>query len=269
MKRLFACLILTALLLSGCGVLDDPELQSEIQKIIEENEREIVTVYYHDLYEVRTEYADGRTARQEYTYSEEAQKWLLQYTGCIYYENGQEVGREEYVRDEWDSVVSILTERSTTTFDLTYEDYRVVKKVIFVNGEETGHEEYAYNDQGLLTETRGYQDGTLTQRTVTEYGPEGRRTKITRYDGAGTVTGYDVCEFDKAKYKETLSRYDAGGILLGYWINSFDIHFNIIQEEAYSPEGGLISTTYRRIGTGSITGDIENLRTGRSIKRVS
>ncbi len=265
MKRL-VCLILLALLLSGCAI-SIPVYQAEIPSATEPTEeRQVVTVYYHNIYEENTEYPDGRTTRREYTYSQEAKRWLLQYTGCIFYENGQEVRREDYIRDQWDSIISIQGE-DTTDFALTYENYKVVKKVISVNGAEAGWEAYTYNDQGLLTETQVWEAGVLARRTVTEYDSDGHRTKVTHYDGGDNITGYALCEYDTSTHKETYTEYDAQDRLLGYRSHSCDLHGNILIEEAYDPEDNLLYTTYRRIGTGTITDDIENLRTGRRIKK--
>ncbi len=76
--------------------------------------------------------------------------------------------------------------------------------------------------------------------------------------------------FKGRKRHETNDASDIGDAdalrLQSWWVNSCDAHGNIITQEAYDAEGTLVSATHRRIGTGTITGKIESLRTGRLVK---
>lgn len=259
MKKMIALILVlaVALSLSGClGLLFDEELHEEISDIVENSDVQLVTETYHHLQEVNIEYANGDTRKLQYTYPEAANQFLKDYIGCIVFENGQQVSSEEYVRDEKDNIISATSDSRTTTYALTYdENNRIIKKVISVDGVEQGFEEYIYNAQGLITEIIVYENNNLTQRIVTEYDEDGRRTRITRYDASANIISYDICEFDQKKYKEKITQYDANGALLGYQSNAYDQYGLILVEEAYDADDNLISTTTRRYFSGEITYD--------------
>ena len=258
MKKLLALVLalVCVLGLTGCSLLFDQELKEEISEIIEESNVQLVTEYYHHLQEVNIEYANGNTRKLQYTYPEAANQFLEDYIGCIVFENGQQVRSEEYIRDENDNIISIVSDTETTTFTITYDaNSLITQKIILVDGIEVGQEEYLYNEDGLLSEYSVYESNNLVERVVTDYDENGKRTKITRYNGAGSVIGYDVCEYDQKTHKEKVSQYDANGELLGYVMNSYDLYDLILVEEAYDESGNLLSKTTRRYETGEITYD--------------
>ena len=258
MKKLLALVLalVCVLGLTGCSLFFDQELKEEISEIIEESDVQLVTEYYHHLQEVNIEYANGNTRKLQYTYPEAANQFLEDYIGCIVFENGQQVRSEEYVRDENDNIISIISNSETTTFTITYDaNSLITQKIVSVDGVEVGQEEYLYNEDGLITEYSVYESNNLVERVVTDYDENGKRTKITRYNGAGNVISYDVCEFDQKTHKEKVSQYDANGELLGYVMNSYDLYGLILVEEAYDASGNLLSKTTRRYENGEITYD--------------
>jgi len=267
MKKL-ALLMLTMFFvvsLTGCGLLFDKELKKEITDIIEDSDVQLVTEDYHHLQEENIEYANGNTTKRVYSYPEAANKFLKDYIGCTVFENGQQVHNEEYIRDEKDNVISVIRDSVTTAYDLTYDDNdRVIKKVISVDGVARGYEEYTFDAQGEITETKVYEGDKLIKRVVTEYDSNDRRTKITHYDGSETVMSYAVCEFDEKKYKEKVTQYDASGALTGYQWNLYDLYGLVLVEEAYDTGDHLISTTTRRYFSGQITYDLTKGHPGKS-----
>ena len=252
----FILLLIFVLPLTGCQLLFDEEPHNEISEIIEESDVQLKVKAYHHIQEVNIEYINGDTCKLVYSYPEAANAFWKDYIGCVVFENGQQVRSEEYIRDEKDNIISIISEDSATTYTLTYdENDNITKKVITVDGIEQGHEAYIYNTQEQLTETAIYQNGSLMQRMATEYDERGRRTKITRYDGAENVTSYDICEFDQNKYKEKVMQYQTDGTLIGYQINFYDLYDLVLIEEAYDINDNLVSTTTRKYSSGEITYD--------------
>lgn len=255
-RKFIALVILFALLLSGCSLIYDQELKDEISEIIDNSDVQLVTESYHHLQEVNIAYENGDTRQMVYSYPEASNQFLKDYIGCIIIENGQEVQREEYTRDGKDNIIAVNSGASTKAFELTYdENNRIIKKVVFVDGVEEGYEHYLYNAQGLITEIKEFDIQELVCRTVIEYDDNGRRTKVTRYDGTGNIIDYVLCEFDQKTYKEKVSQFDSNEALLRYTLNSYDLHGLIVVEEAYDANGNLISTTTRRYESGEITYD--------------
>lgn len=258
MKKLIALVLVLVcvLTLMGCSLLFDQELKDEISDIIADSDVQLVTKTYHHLQEVNIEYANGDTCKLVYSYPEAANQFLKDYIGCIVFENDQQVRIEKYIRDEKDNIISVACDSITTTFDLTYdENDRIITKVTSVDGVEQGREEYSFNARGQIVEIVVYEKGTLTQRIVTEYDENGRRTRVTRYDSSKNVTGYDVCEFDQKKNKEKVTQYDVNGALLGYLWKSYDIYDLVLVEEAYDAGDNLLSTTRWSYQSGEITYD--------------
>lgn len=258
MKKLTALVLslVCVISLAGCSLFFDQNLKSEISEIAENADVQLVTEYYHHLQEVNIEYANGNTRKLQYTYPEEANRFLEDSIGCIVFENGQQVRSEAYVRDENDNIISIVSNAGTTTFTITYDaNSLITQKIISVDGAEVGYEEYLYNEDGLIAEYSVYESNNLAERIVIDYDANGKRSKITRYNGVGSVIHYDVCDFDQKTHKEKVSQYDANGQLLGYVMNSYDLYGLIVIEEAYDANGNLLSKTTSRYEHGEITYD--------------
>lgn len=254
-KGCIGCLVFILILLVPIAAVIYRVFQAdEVQDAmagLEENP--IITEDYHRLRGSTTEFADGSIHQAEYLFSSDPSEYLKDSIGCVYYENGQEVRREEYTRDRLQNIISISDGNSETTFALTYDDRdRIIERIISVDGTQTETQTCRYEGE-LLAETVRTQNGVSIGRTVIEYDDQNRRTKITHYDGADQITGYVLCSYDEKISLETLQQYDAAGNMLGYLEITYSSRMLPVVEKSYDADGDLISKTQRDITTGTVT----------------
>lgn len=278
MKRLFALINAAAIVfcLSGCSITMLREVyESETGETLPIKEGTLVTEYTYFIQYTETKYADGTSTKIHYEYRDikdprNPSHITQENSQCIYYENGEIIGTETYIRDEYGNILTSTPDwegGETQTFEYTYdENDHILTETAYTNGalnyeavytyDEQGNRtcaeyrgdsverfEYAYDNQSRLIEETRYLDGSRMNRTITEYDESGNRQKVTFFDGTGNLTGYEEYTFDQKSSKETVREYSSSGTLQRYFVNSYNIDNKMIYQEVFSPEDKLISAT--------------------------
>lgn len=267
MKKLFALILLSALLLTGCGFRTVSNTVDQVLATAPELER-VETVTF-SLYSVLTEYADGSSEKRVYDHD-----YNNTHTACNYYKNGTKIGTDTYTCDEHGNILTSTPDYEggeNRSYSYIYdENGNILKKEAFLDGQSDYTEEYTYSGTDLLikkvvTPTEGlrreylydpqcrefqhsdYDGDTLITRTVTEYADHGKRAKVTIYDENGKVTYWEDYSYDQKSSKETVLEYSADGELLRKLFNFYDTYDQLMRQEAYAPDGELLYTTYQHV----------------------
>lgn len=270
MKKLFALILTCALLLCGCGLRTVIDVAGEVIATAPELKR-VETVTF-SLYRVTTEYADGTEEERVYDWNQTPTHAIP--VTCTYYKNGEKVGTDTYTSDEHCNILTVTPDYEggqNRSFSYTYDDKgNVLIEEAFLEGQadytaeftysEGGslakkvvtpvkglRSEYLYDSQGRETERLDYDGDTLATRTVTEYADYGKRAKVTIYDGSGKVTYWEDYSYDRKSSRETALEYSADGELLRELHNYYDTYDQLMRQEAYTPEGTLLYTTYQHV----------------------
>jgi len=269
MKKRIPFFLILSLCLSGCGLLGIPKAYEEgTGETLPKFRMEEKTFHYPET--VTVSYPDGTSACTEYLYKDAVGADRLVYkhcTGLIYYENDQEISREDWEPDAQGNPVTTTAHPDGTPTAFTYrydEENRMTQKTCSVNGQPDYIVEYTYDKNGLLlseeflgsftqlteytydandrvTEKRITTDGVLTDRTETAYDAGGAIRAVFHYDGKGDL----ICreEYSTDGSYETVYVYDSSDKLLYRWEHTYSAFGLLARKIVYGPEDSLISTT--------------------------
>lgn len=259
MKRVVVLLMLSVML-SGCTFGTRVYTNEEEATSPSIPEMEMVVEKYYTIQEINREYADGSTEQAVY---KSAQKPVQRDDGQLrvynssaeFYENDRLVRTEAYEVDNRANVICMVPDGDETQameYRLSYdEEGNITEKTTLSGGHESIRETFLYNENAQVTEHREYEGDTLISRTVTEYGENGWRTAVTKFDGEGNVLTRQECTADEQKYSETVLEYDGNGALLRRMENGYDIGKNLVTQEVFDPQGNFAQRTYWRYLSGS------------------
>lgn len=270
-KLLIVCLTLALLLsLSGCGLtLFQKTYEKQTGETLPKGHIEAKTLNY--LQKTTVTHSDGSSSGTENLYKDavgENRLVVKQQTGIVYFENGEETGREDYTLDEYGNPITITPSwegGSVSTFTYTYDEQgRITEKTCSLDGEwnhttsytydENGNilteniqgshvktTEYTYDNQNRVTEVLVVLNGQSDSRTVTEYAENGRKSRVTYYNSKDTLTGWEEYTHDGSY--ETVWVYDGGGNRLYRWEHTYSSEALLARKIVYSSDDTLLSTT--------------------------
>lgn len=267
MKKLLALILISCILLSGCGLRVAIDAADSVLETAPELQRVESSIYL--IHGITTEYADGREERQRFEFDNRNFP-----RSCTYYLDGNETGTDTYTVDEKGSILTVTPDYpdgKVQTFSYTYdENGNILTEEGYIGDSLDYTAEYSYNESGILIrkaitsltglrseysyDARGreqerldYDGDVLQYRTVTEYADHGKKLSVTVYCSDGSVTRREEYSFDAKSSKETVLEYSGEDSLLQKRVVTYDTHDNPMMEEVYGPDGTLISTTYRHI----------------------
>lgn len=236
MKKLLILILVLTLTLSGCFLSDNSTA------VIEGEEHTYTftkdTVYL--LYRETVTYPDGTEYFREFD-----NELTIPGSNYIFHgiqkANGEETGT---CYREYDPEGNLILENDGTTeyrYELTYDEAnQLIKKVTYVNDDETVTEEYAYTD-GHVTQTTVSENGAVINRYETIYDANGHRKETTKYDTDGKILG--TTQYERKDSQETAKDYSPDGVLIGYQVNVYAYSDKLAKEECFSPEGELLKTS--------------------------
>lgn len=267
MKKLLTLILVSCVLLSGCGMRVAIDAADRVLETAPELQRVESSVFL--IHGITTEYADGREEKQKFEFDNRNYP-----RSCTYYLDGSKTGTDTYTVDEYGSILTVTPdypEGKVQTFSYTYnENGNILTEEGYVGGSLDYTAEYSYNESGTLIrkvitsltglrseytydaqgrelERIDYDGDVLLYRTVTEYADHGKKLSVTVYASDDSVTRREEYSFDAKSSKETVLEYSGEDLLLQKRVVTYDTYDNPMMEEVYSPDGTLISTTYRHI----------------------
>ncbi len=253
-KLIAAALILALLSLSACSI---PVFTESYANPTESTFREGSPdglppgVYHIPRLITTTDQRTGDEYQTEYIQSPVANGPIPD--GRVFTHTPPEGETRELRREDWtlDAHYNMLTLTVTMggeitesyTYELTYENALLTRRVCLSGGAEVYTEDYTYDASGNLTSTLRSTGGeTVFLRELT-YDASGRILTESSFTADGSLTERKEHRYDDDKLSDTISTYDASGACVAMQVDYYNPAGFVSQSHLLSAEGETLSIT--------------------------